>query len=159
MTDYAFVTTWRIEAPIQQVWDAIYHAERWPTWWKGVESVVELEPGDERGIGALRRFTWKSKLPYRLIFDMRMTRVAPPVALEGKASGELEGMGRWRLSPEDSWTTVRYEWNVRTTKRWMNWLAPLARPLFEWNHNIVMRQGGEGLARMLGARLTSTAER
>jgi hypothetical protein len=35
----------------------------------------------------------------------------------------------------------------------MNLLAPLARPLFEHNHNVVMRWGGEGLARRLGARL------
>ncbi|MCA1656715.1 MAG: polyketide cyclase, partial [Actinobacteria bacterium] len=32
-------------------------------------------------------------------------------------------------------------------------LAPLARPVFRWNHDVVMRQGGEGLADRLGARL------
>ena len=50
-------------------------------------------------------------------------------------------------------TTVTYEWNVRTTKPWMNVAAPLARPIFRWNHNVVMHQGGEGLAALLGARL------
>ena len=35
----------------------------------------------------------------------------------------------------------------------MNLLAPLARPIFEWNHDVVMRRGAEGLARLLGARL------
>jgi hypothetical protein len=35
----------------------------------------------------------------------------------------------------------------------MNVLAPVARPLFAWNHDHVMRSGGEGLARLLGARL------
>ena len=33
--------------------------------------------------------------------------------------------------------------------------APLLRPVFAWNHDIVMRQGGEGLARLLGARLVA----
>jgi hypothetical protein len=32
-------------------------------------------------------------------------------------------------------------------------LAPLARPIFEWNHDVVMHQGGEGLARLLGGQL------
>ena len=32
-------------------------------------------------------------------------------------------------------------------------LAPLARPVFAWNHHGVMRAGGEGLARRLGVRL------
>lgn len=45
---------------------------------------------------------------------------------------------------------MTYEWVVRTTERWMNLLAPLARPAFAWNHNVVMRQGGEGLARNAG---------
>jgi hypothetical protein len=35
----------------------------------------------------------------------------------------------------------------------MNLLAPVGRPVFVWSHNAVMRRGGEGLARLLGARL------
>jgi hypothetical protein len=35
----------------------------------------------------------------------------------------------------------------------MNLVAPLAAPVFRWNHNVVMHQGGEGLAVLLGARL------
>ena len=31
--------------------------------------------------------------------------------------------------------------------------ADLLRPVFEWNHHAVMRKGGEGLARRLGAQL------
>jgi hypothetical protein len=43
-------------------------------------------------------------------------------------------------------THVRYDWIVDTTKRWMILLAPVARPLFAWNHHAVMRRGQEGLA-------------
>ena len=50
-------------------------------------------------------------------------------------------------------TAVVYEWNVRTTKQWMNLLAPIARPVFAWNHDTVMGWGGEGLARRVGGRL------
>jgi hypothetical protein len=35
----------------------------------------------------------------------------------------------------------------------MNRLAPVARPLFAWNHDIVMRQGAEGLSQLLNAPL------
>ncbi len=63
--EYAFLTTWRINTPLEAVWEAIYHVERWATWW------------------------------------------------------------------------------------WMNWLAPLARPFFAWNHDAVMRQGEQGLKRLL----------
>ncbi len=35
----------------------------------------------------------------------------------------------------------------------MNLLAPVARPIFKANHDYVMRNGGEGIAKLLGARL------
>jgi hypothetical protein len=33
----------------------------------------------------------------------------------------------------------------------MNLLAPIARPLFKWNHNVVMSWGAKGLEERLGA--------
>jgi uncharacterized protein YndB with AHSA1/START domain len=152
MADYRFLTIWCLEAPIDPVWEAIYDSERWPEWWRGVESVVEVAPGDEDGVGQVGRYVWKSRLPYELDFEMMTTRVERPHLLEGEASGELAGTGRWRLFEADGTTAVLYEWNVRTTRPWMNLLAPLARPVFAWNHDWVMRNGGEGLARRLGAR-------
>ena len=150
MKPYEFVTIWRVKAPIESIWNEIYQSSEWPTWWKGVESVVEVRKGDERGVGSIHRYTWKSKLPYRLSFDMQMIRIEPPLLLEGIAMGELQGRGLWQLSTEGSETIVRYDWNVETTKRWMNLLAPIARPVFEWNHNVVMNWGAEGLGRRLG---------
>jgi hypothetical protein len=153
VSGYEFLTTWVLEAPRERVWDAIWESERWPEWWRGVERVVEVERGDDEGIGQLSRYTWRSKLPYELEFEMRTTRVERPRLLEGQASGELSGVGRWRLYEEDGTTAVIYEWNVSTTKRWMNALSPLLRPAFEWNHDWVMRHGGEGIAQLLGCRL------
>jgi uncharacterized protein YndB with AHSA1/START domain len=155
MAEYAFTTVWRVESPIEEVWQAIYHSEEWPRWWKGVERVEELKEGDGDGVGSVRRYTWKSRLPYRLTFEVVTVRVEPRRRLEGRAQGELEGAGIWTLTEEGSVTVVRYDWTVRTTKTWMNLLAPLARPVFRWNHDAVMRWGGEGLAILLGTRLVN----
>ena len=151
MKDYKFVTIWRVKAPLESVWNQIYHSLDWPTWWKGVEAVAEVQKGDESGVGSIHRYTWKSKLPYKLSFDMKTIRIEPPVLLEGVAIGELQGRGLWQLSAEGDETVVRYDWNVETTKLWMNLLSPIARPLFEWNHNVVMSWGAQGLAKRLGA--------
>jgi Polyketide cyclase / dehydrase and lipid transport len=156
MADFSLTTVWALEAPRERIWDAIYRAQDWPRWWPFVERVVKLDDGDENGVGALRRLTWRTRLPYRITFETRSTRVERPHHLEAQALGELTGTGRWTLWKVGGATTVRYEWNVRTTKPWMLTLAPVARPLFEWNHNIVMRVGGEGLARYLGVRLLRT---
>jgi hypothetical protein len=39
----------------------------------------------------------------------------------------------------------------------MNLLALFARPFIKWNHDTVMQQGGEALARRLNARLVDIA--
>ncbi len=156
MTDYNFVTLWRFDAPLAAVWDFIYRSEEWPAWWRGVERVEVLEEGDESHVGGVRRYTWKSKLPYRLTFDMRLTRVEPHSVIEGEAFGELTGRGLWTFNGAGDTTDVRYDWRVETTKPWMNLLAPLAKPLFKWNHDVVMAWGAEGLDKRL--RETMNAE-
>ena len=50
-------------------------------------------------------------------------------------------------------TAALYEWNVHTTRAWMNLLTPLARPIFAVNHDYVMRNGGRGLAKLLNVSL------
>jgi carbon monoxide dehydrogenase subunit G len=154
MADYHYVTTWRIKVPIERVWEEISHLERWPSWWKYVVRVVKLEPGAADGVGKRQRVLLRARLPsYTLGFDTRITRVQPPTALEAEATGGLEGTGRWALAPDDGGTLVRYTWDVRTTGWLMNLLAPVARPVFDWNHDQLMREGGQGLARRLGVEL------
>lgn len=158
MADYRFTTIWCIEAPLDAVCDAIQHSLAWPQWWRGVENVEELSPGDAQGIGSVRRYTWKGRLPYRLTFDIRVTRMEPLTMVEGIASGEVEGLGRWSFTGDGSITVVRYDWQIRTTLRWMRLLAPFAKPVFRWNHDVIMQQGGECLARRLNARLVGIAQ-
>jgi uncharacterized protein YndB with AHSA1/START domain len=155
---YEFVTSWQLDATIDDVFGLLRDSERYPVWWKGVKDVELLETGNENGIGDVSRFTWRSVLPYSLSFDLRATRVEEPHVLEGDAFGELAGTGIWTLSERNGGgTTVVYDWRVRTTKWWMNAFGPLARPAFVWNHDIVMRQGARGLAAELGARLIAAS--
>jgi uncharacterized protein YndB with AHSA1/START domain len=153
VAEYRFLTTWLLEAPRERVWDAIYESERWPEWWHGVLEADKIEEGDKDGVGQYGRYVWKSKLPYRLEFFVRTTKVEKPYLLEGNAEGELAGVGRWRLLEQGGVTAALYEWNVHTTRAWMNLLSPVARPIFAVNHDYVMRNGGHGLARLLGAQL------
>ena len=153
MPAYRFLTTWVIEAERERVWDAIYDSDSWPRWWRGVTRTERLADGDEHGVGQRGVYHWRARLPYTVRFEVVSTRVERPYLLEGDASGELAGVGRWRLYEEAGATAVIYEWNVRTTRAWMNLLAPVAKPIFRANHDWVMRNGGEGIARLLGGRL------
>jgi hypothetical protein len=154
--EYRFLTTWLLEAPREPVYERIWDSARWPEWWPGVTEAVELEPGGAGGVGRHGRYEWRSRIPYPVRFEVVATKVEPPALLEGEASGGLEGIGRWRLFEQGAATAVLYEWNVRTTKAWMNLIGPVAAPVFRWNHDYVMRGGGEGLARRLGVRLLAS---
>jgi uncharacterized protein YndB with AHSA1/START domain len=156
MAEYRFLTTWLLDAPRERVFAEIHDQKAWPSWWRGVVEVVELDPGDEDAVGSRARMTWSSFLPYNLVFETYTSRVQRPHLMQGEVEGELAGTGRWRLYEQDGITAAVYEWNVRTTRAWMNLLAPVARPIFAWNHNWVMARGGEGIAQRLGCRLLAS---
>jgi len=150
--DLHLVTDWRLNAPVDAVWREIAAPEQWPSWWRAVIAVKTLAPGDADGIGALRRITWRTALPYTLTFVVRTTKVEPMRLIEGRARGELDGIGRWTLTPEGTRCRVRYDWIVKVTKPWMVRLAFLLRPVFAWNHNQVMERGRRGLGVYLASR-------
>ena len=72
-----------------------------------------------------RRITWRTALPYTLTFVMRVTRVEPMTLIEGRAEGELDGLGRWTLTADGGRTHVRYDWIVEVTRPWMRIAAPV----------------------------------
>ncbi len=155
MTDYEFVTHWHIDAPIDRVYAAIEDADSWPKWWRGVVSSTELRPGNTDGTGSVRRTVWKSALPYKLEFDSEVVRIQKNKLIEVRSFGQLDGTGLWQLDAAgDSATIARYDWIVKTTKPWMNFLSPIARPVFRWNHDVIMRWGEDGLIRYLNAPAT-----
>lgn len=149
-SNFHLVTEWRLDAPIDRVWALLTAVEDWPGWWKAVKQVELVQAGDANGIGAVRRMTWRTALPYALSFDMRTMRMEPEALIEGEASGELEGLGCWTLRVEGATTCVRYDWIVAVGKPWMRVLAPVLRPVFAWNHGIVMGWGLAGIRRELG---------
>lgn len=153
MTLYVLHTHWVIDAPLKAVWEVAYDIEHWPSWWKYVDAVIRLEPGERTGVGAVYRCVWTTRLPYTLTFDIRATRVRPHRLIEGAASGEIEGISRCIFRNLEFGTSIHHEWRVRTTKPWMNRLAAPLKPVFIWNHHAVMKAGGNSLAKRLGATL------
>jgi len=155
VAEYHLLTIWRIEAPLVKVYAAIHDSPRWPDWWPGVQEVKQEASGDADGVNSIWRYSWQGHLPYRVVFEVRPTRVEKLVAIEGIARGDLEGIGRWNFSRQGAVSVVRCEWHVRSTLWWMNLIAPFARSMFIRNHAQVMAQGGEGLARLLESPLVS----
>lgn len=146
---------WHLDAPVEPVWQALTHPEQWPHWWPYVRRVTPLAAGGADGLGSVKRLEWGSRLGYGLGFDVETTEVVRPQRLRGRARGELDGEGLWELASDGATTRVSYLWRVDLGRAWMRAVAPLASPVFRWNHDGVMRAGAQGLARHLGVRLLS----
>jgi hypothetical protein len=150
MADYRFETTWRLVASESDAWDLLVDGEGWPRWWASVRRVEELSPGSGAGVGRRLRYHFGTRLPYTLTFDAELVEVTEPTRLVAAASGELVGTWTCDLEQHGETVVLRHVWAVATTRAWMNVLAPLARPLFSWNHASLMREGGDGFAEQLG---------
>lgn len=150
MADYEFTTEWHLPAPRDAVWKIIRNPQNWPMWWRGLESVGEGRPGQADAVGGIWRLVWDGALPYRLTVDIEITRVEPPALMEGRISGGLQGTGCWTLQEQGNTTLVRFDWYVNGPRPWMHLVAPITRPLFRWNHNVLMEAGRHGLNKHLG---------
>ena len=153
---FLLVSDWHLAAPRAAVWRALQHPTEWPGWWRYVEAVEELDPGNGGGFGARHRVHWSSRLPYSIHLQTRVVEVREQELIRLEASGDLIGEGTWRLRDEPGGTGVEYTWRVGLDKAWMRALAPLLRPAFAWNHNAVMAAGESGLRRLLAGRLSAS---
>lgn len=150
MTNYRFQTVWWTPVAIEKVWETLAHYATWTIWWRGIQKVEVLRKGDESGVGTILRQGWRSRLPYTLVFDLEMIRLESRRVLEGRASGDLEGICRWTFAPVNSGTEIRFDVNVRPGRWWMNLPIPFAPRIVRANFEAIMRWGREGLERTLG---------
>jgi len=152
---YRFVTTWRLGAPASAVWAVLRDELAYPGWWPGVEAVTVLDSSPFGSPSGSTRIRMRSRLPYHLQFEAVEREVREPSLIAFEARGDLAGSGRWDIdeTPGAGETTVTYTREVVTTRWWMNVLAPLAEPVFAWNHHVSMRAAAHGLARRLEADL------
>ena len=91
--EYRFLTTWLLESPREPVWEAIYDQRAWPSWWRGVTDVVELDPGDESASARTRASPGARSSPTTSCSRPRPAQVERPRLIEADAFGELAGAG------------------------------------------------------------------
>jgi hypothetical protein len=138
-SDYHFITTWKIRGPIEKAYQVLSDGKNYASWWQPAYlSTKEIAP---RKIEALVR----AKLPYNLRFVTELERENPPHEFKIRASGELEGTGLWRLKQSGDITEIKFFWDVRANKPFVRWFSCLLKPLFEWNHDWVMKTGEAAL--------------
>lgn len=150
---FSFRSNWQLAAPRQTVWKALDDVNSWSDWWPGLEEIVETHPGGPDGIGQKATSRWRGPIGYLFRFSIEAVERREPEYLRGLASGDLSGEGSWELSEQGGWTGVQLDWAVHAERKWMEFLAPVARPVFVHGHDHVLKAGANGLAEHLGVEL------
>lgn len=157
---YHFITSFRVARDRSEVWSILDDPESWPQWWRWLRLVEILDRGDDDGLGAIIRNAVGTPLGYRLTYDATIRRRIEPALLDFDASGDLVGRGQFLIDQDgEHETTVAFNWLVETPKWWMNLTAPLARPVFSWNHDRLMTDFARGLAARSGGEATQLRNR
>ncbi|SFK41103.1 Polyketide cyclase / dehydrase and lipid transport [Amycolatopsis sacchari] len=139
LNGYRFRDTWFLPAPRRAVFDAVADLEGYPRWWPDVRSVRKI---DEDTAELVCRAT----LPYRLVIRMRRAEQdASAGRLRVHLDGDLQGSLAARVLGHPRGTTLDITQEVVATKPLLRRLSPVARPLFQLNHALMMRRGRRGL--------------
>jgi len=157
--DYHFITTWHVQSTCEEISDILGNSPDLVRWWPSVYlDVIELERGDEDGLGKVISLYTKGWLPYTLRWQFRVSRVYRPFGFELEAWGDLTGRGIWTFTPDDDGVVITYNWRVRGDKPLFRYFSFLLKPLFSANHHWAMARGEESLKLELLRRRARTAE-
>jgi len=143
---YHFITPWRVQSTVEEVFDILSDAQDLARWWPSVYLEVQVtNPGDQDGVGKIVRLYTKGWLPYTLRWQFRVTQVSKPRGFSLEAWGDFAGRGIWKFQQDGSWVNITYDWQIRADKPFLNALSWLLKPLFSANHHWAMAKGEESL--------------
>ena len=156
-TDYAFVTVWRVAGTTDDVAEILGDPAGLARWWPSVYlSVDPIHPGKANGVGRMARLHTKGWLPYTLRWTLTVTEPITSKGFAIRATGDLDGTGRWTFEQDGPEVLVTYDWQVSAAKPLLRRLSWLLKPGFSANHRWAMARGQESLALELRRRRAGT---
>jgi Polyketide cyclase / dehydrase and lipid transport len=148
---YTFRSVWRITAARADVFAVLGDLSSYPAWWPEVRRSERI---DETTF----ELSCRSLLPYDLVFRSVQERYDPAQGvLQARLLGDLDGFSRWTVTSDTEGTTAVFDEEVVATKSLLRRLAPIARPVFQGNHWLMMNHGQAGLGVYLAGYLAGAS--
>jgi hypothetical protein len=144
---YTFLTTWRVRATAEEVFDVLADPLGLKRWWPSVYiDVVELRPADPAtGRGRVIDLYTKGWLPYTLRWSFTVIESSRPAGFKLVAHGDFEGTGVWSIRQDGDFTEAAYDWRISAEKPLLRYGSFVFRPIFAANHRWAMARGLESL--------------
>lgn len=148
---FRFETRWSVPHPLIHVWNQVGLVSKYPTWWKGIER-VDLLQGPELpiSVGSKAAYTVASPL-YTLHYQTETIEFDMGKYILARATGDLDGTGKWIFEHNDHTTHATFIWEVALTPPFLHAVShlPGARSIMEFFHDRLMAQGEQGLRELL----------
>lgn len=139
LNDYRFRNLWAVRATTSRVFDALVDLASYPAWWPDIRAVNRVDDDTAEVV-------CRSSLPYVLTF--RLHRVEEDEAqgrMRVDMTGDLEGYVQGVVAEHSTkGALLAISQRVVVNKPLLRALAPVARPLFEANHALMMWRGQRG---------------
>jgi hypothetical protein len=159
INDYHFITHWRVEGTLQEVYDILSSTTDLPRWWPAVYlDATEKAADDERGIGKAVALHTRGWLPYGIWWQSRLVESREPFGYTLEAQGDFVGRGVWIFEQDGPWVNITFDWRIRAEKPLLRYLSFLLRPAFAANHRWAMAKGEESLRVELARRRARTEQ-
>ncbi|MBT2263872.1 SRPBCC family protein [Rhodococcus erythropolis] len=142
MTDFDFHSVWTLPASVDRAYDVLADAEKYSQWWPQIRRVRTID--EHSGSMAIR-----SAVPLTLLVFGRR-EVEDPIGryLKVRLSGAMTGWSSWAVRSAGSGCTAEFRQQVAVSGA-LGLASKIAKPVFEWNHEAMMRGGHRGLTAYL----------
>ena len=140
----------RLDAPPEQVWDAIGRLDRFEGWWGWLSSFSVR--GDGMAPGSVLEGVVSPPVPYRLRVSVTIERCVPGREVDALVTGDLNGPARLRLEPEGpdgSATLARTSWELEMVQWPMRVACRVGKPMLRFAHDRVVEMTVAGFRRQL----------
>ncbi|TWP38162.1 SRPBCC family protein [Leekyejoonella antrihumi] len=140
-TFFRFVSSHRLDAPRDAVFDVLAEAETWDQWWPQIRSITPYS-------AVTGQVRIRSMLPLTLVLELTSEVVdRGSGVLRASLAGDLEGWAQFTVAAEAGGARLDYVQEARLVRpRLPAVLGYVIRPVLIANHALMMRAGMRGLA-------------
>ena len=136
---FAFDRSWTFPVSRADLWSRLSDTSSFSSWWPWLRS-FESVPIEE---GARTRCVIGPPLPYVLTVDLAVARVVESESIDVDVAGDLRGPACLELGDGDDGSTARLHWTLEVQRPMLRRAAVLGRPILQWGHDWVVRNGVE----------------
>src|SRR4051812_44995209 len=131
--EYVFRDRWVLAGSPAKVYAALSDFNLYPLW--GYPGYLYGRRDGELAVGCKGKLTVQGGLPYKINFDVELSKLLPDREIEVIVGGDVTGIKKWLINPmPGGGTELISDWRCNVNWAFLKVMTPLIKPVFRWNH-------------------------